>query len=545
MSAPSIEYVVSLIVGTDAGDVEKTCTLLPSLFHLHPSCSPPLLLPLPPAPSSPVIPQLKKLDKQSESSTTSKDLSPDGAGGAAAAAPTAHVLEGMLEDGQDPLSVLDPHNHTVGYLAILGTSPAAGAKRNPADHAARQPTVNYLVSQLSDLAQAAGDASLPVRPLKTLVRRWGPPATLTTLHPFFLRQVMHARMYEAAREVLNVDISDVDKSHFPIKYQDHLLYHYLGGTILALLGDYVRASDLLEICVSAPGSAVSLIQIDAYKKLLVVQLLAYGKILPLPKYTSQAATTAFKALCVPYLDYASAFALQDRGKLAQSKEKGRETFVKDLNWGLISLCDTSLRRRLIQKLTDTWMTLSLGQLTAALGMDASDEKQVEDVEREVRGMVSQLSASLALGGLLWPVCDQSSAVAFGITAKEIFATLDTPSPSSASSSGPVPLAARTVTFTDDPEPYLSHATVARVTAAIERAKSLERGWAEEAERLEEAREFVQKAFAAAAVGPGSSGAGASGLGFSDEFDYGSAAGFGAGGAGSGMSDAGEIDLDSD
>jgi hypothetical protein len=29
---------------------------------------------------------------------------------------------------------------------------------------------------------------------------------------------------------------------FPIRYQDHLLYHYLGGTILALLGDYTRAA---------------------------------------------------------------------------------------------------------------------------------------------------------------------------------------------------------------------------------------------------------------------------------------------------------------
>lgn len=33
---------------------------------------------------------------------------------------------------------------------------------------------------------------------------------------------------------------------FPIRYQDHLLYHYLGGTILALLGDYTRAASLLE-----------------------------------------------------------------------------------------------------------------------------------------------------------------------------------------------------------------------------------------------------------------------------------------------------------
>lgn len=33
---------------------------------------------------------------------------------------------------------------------------------------------------------------------------------------------------------------------------------------------------------SAPGPAVSLIQLDAYKKLVLVQLLAYGKVCRLP-----------------------------------------------------------------------------------------------------------------------------------------------------------------------------------------------------------------------------------------------------------------------
>lgn len=56
--------------------------------------------------------------------------------------------------------------------------------------------------------------------------------------------------------------------------------------------------------------------------------------------------------------------------------------------GLVSLVEQSLRRRIISKLTQTWSTLSLGQLTKLLGMDEKDEAQVEAVEREVLGMVS-------------------------------------------------------------------------------------------------------------------------------------------------------------
>lgn len=38
-----------------------------------------------------------------------------------------------------------------------------------------------------------------------------------------------------------------------VKYQDHLLYHYLGGVITGLLGDYARAADLLEIVSDCGG----------------------------------------------------------------------------------------------------------------------------------------------------------------------------------------------------------------------------------------------------------------------------------------------------
>lgn len=134
---------------------------------------------------------------------------------------------------------------------------------------------------------------------------------------------MECRAYEQAREILLEDITDVEpsvsvvlsfskysffvniltlwtcKQTFPLKYIDHLLYHYLGGTIMALLNENARAIEMLEIvswtfdlfmdrvwpdglfysqCVSAPGSGVSSIQIDAYKKLVLLQLIANGKV---------------------------------------------------------------------------------------------------------------------------------------------------------------------------------------------------------------------------------------------------------------------------
>lgn len=83
-----------------------------------------------------MIPQLKKLDKAaatpakpaaaaaasaSTSSPTSAAPAPSGSKdtGKGKEQQQGHVLEGKLKDGQDPLAVLDPAAHSVGFLYIL------------------------------------------------------------------------------------------------------------------------------------------------------------------------------------------------------------------------------------------------------------------------------------------------------------------------------------------------------------------------------------------------------------------------------------------
>ncbi|BGP57863.1 hypothetical protein JCM8202_001783 [Rhodotorula sphaerocarpa] len=430
----------------------------------------------------------------------------------------SHLLEGSLRDGSDPLAVLDPTLHSIGYLYILnarlaGTKPdwdtlapfvQGWCDRCDVEAVRGAPEeVLYFANQLCALAESKNQLALPIQPLDSLISRYHLPGHMTALHPLFLRVVMASGLYPAAQSLLQRDITDFDKSLFPIRYQDHLLYHYLGGTILALLGDYARAADLLETCVSAPGSHASLIQVDAHKKLVLVQLLAYGKTLSLPRYTSQAVLTATKTLSAPYVEFAAAFRTLDKGAVTAAVEKGRDAFGRDLNFGLVALCEDSLRRRQVQSLTETFVTLTLGEICAQVGLPDAGDATVKDVEEEIVEMIAT---------------------------RQIFATV---TPATAGSTAP--RAATVVTFSDDPEPYLSHEVVARVTAAIEKAQRLEQKWHGEANKLEASKEFVQKAWSSAAGGPsaglggGGGGPGGAGsfagfssmAGFSDDYDYGS------------------------
>ncbi|KAL8287092.1 hypothetical protein RQP46_004098 [Phenoliferia psychrophenolica] len=411
-----------------------------------------------------LIPALKKLDKSSNKSST--------------------VLDGKLQNDADPLAVLEPESATVGYLFILNARCSAS---NP-DLTILIPHIHNFIERF-DLAQLrlvpeqviffaksivalADDAknmSLAVLPLRTLLLRYTPPGILTTFHGLFLQVVQASRDHEAAREVINRPIIDVDTSAFPIKYHDHLLYHYLGGSTAALLRDIPRAVEMLEICVSAPGTAVSGIQVDAYKKLVLIGLLAEGKLPTLPQYTSSNVQSVCKSLCGPYIDYAHAYASHDKQKLRSLMERHHEVYEKDHNLGLISLCDAAFRRRAIQKLTETFITLSLVDIAIEVDL-LTDDNGLRETESELLSMMA---------------------------AGEIFGSIDR-APGGA-------LKDVTVTFTDDPEPYTSHKIVDRVTAAINGAAALDRRLVERDWAVGRSKDFVTKAYNAAGNAQGGMG----------------------------------------
>lgn len=54
--------------------------------------------------------------------------------------------------------------------------------------------------------------SIYFEPFKLLVKRWAPPGTLTSFHTTFLRQIISSKAYAVAKDILYVDIIDVDKS---------------------------------------------------------------------------------------------------------------------------------------------------------------------------------------------------------------------------------------------------------------------------------------------------------------------------------------------
>ena len=86
------------------------------------------------------------------------------------------------------------------------------------------------------------------------------------------------RHFTTALPVLSVPITQIDTSLSDITYNDNLVYHYAGGMAFAALKQWTAAEGFFDIVVGSPAQLPSAIQLEALKKLALVQLILYGKV---------------------------------------------------------------------------------------------------------------------------------------------------------------------------------------------------------------------------------------------------------------------------
>jgi len=198
---------------------------------------------------------------------------------------------------------------------------------------------------------------------------------LTSIHADICQLCLLAKCLKPALHFLDIDITEISKEngHYDVKY--FLLYYYYGGIIYAALKNYDRSLYFFQVALTTPSMAVSHIMLAAYKKYVLVALILDGKVPSLPKYTSQVVNRFIKPLSQSYTDLVSAYASNNAEELTAVINKYTEVFTRDTNIGLVKQCVSSLHKKNIQRLTKTFMTLSLNDM--ANKVQLSSAKQAE------------------------------------------------------------------------------------------------------------------------------------------------------------------------
>ncbi|CAG9804610.1 unnamed protein product [Chironomus riparius] len=204
---------------------------------------------------------------------------------------------------------------------------------------------------------------------------------LTPIHADLCQLCLSSKVFKPALYFLDVDVTTIaaaeDHQDSTTKY--FLLYYYYGGMVYAAVKNYDRALYFFEVAISTPATAMSHIMLESYKKYILISLILRGKQITIPKYSPQVIGRFIKPLSQHYHELSNVYINSGSPEAVRAViTKYQETFVRDNNLGLVKQVLSTLYKKKIQRLTKTFLTLSLSDVAsrASLSSPAEAEKYI-------------------------------------------------------------------------------------------------------------------------------------------------------------------------
>ncbi|KAK9380478.1 uncharacterized protein V2V93DRAFT_370786 [Kockiozyma suomiensis] len=184
--------------------------------------------------------------------------------------------------------------------------------------------------------------------------------TLSPAHALLVEQSLRSKSYDHALTLLQYPLTTFD-GKLGVTYRDHLKYHYYGAQILIALHDYARAREFLAIVYCAPAMSyvASALQVAAYKKLILLDLVIHGKRGLKPKVVSDYVDSVSRTIAQPYEFLRSAFENGDAEILGYVWGQVNSYIEKDGNETLAVEVLTAFRKHKIRSLRKTFITVPL------------------------------------------------------------------------------------------------------------------------------------------------------------------------------------------
>ena len=229
-------------------------------------------------------------------------------------------------------------------------------------------------------------------------------STLTSTHYHFIRLCLSARAYGEAADILDRPIyhipTSLDKASAARSYQylcsaesssayltpgtsltekfnyrTYLEYYLYGGMVYIALREWEKALFFLEACLVIPTSnTVSYIQIEAYRKFVLVGLLHNNRIPKAPKTVNTSAIKTIRLVAKAYDCLADAFKSNDPERFRAEVAEGQALWAQDCNTGLVLQLFDSFRKYAVIRLGRTFIALSIAEVAKRTSIDPSDVK---------------------------------------------------------------------------------------------------------------------------------------------------------------------------
>ena len=236
----------------------------------------------------------------------------------------------------------------------------------------------YITNRYMELCRDNNLAMRGLRTLQVAVQSFRKSSEyLTPVHSQLLCLCLKTKNYKVGFNLIENKIFDVDTDITGLTPRDMLLYYYYGGLVYIGVKEFSKAYNFFDSAMQVPALALNAIMVESAKKLVLVSLLVHGKYLGISKNASNLVHRHMKTFCSLYIDFATAFERDDVEKAYKILNDNTQIIKDDNNLGLVKQCLSALHRRNIQKLTSTYVTLSLVDIAKAARLkDAKEAEQL-------------------------------------------------------------------------------------------------------------------------------------------------------------------------
>eukprot|EP00667_Euglena_gracilis_P009166 EG_transcript_9305 len=280
------------------------------------------------------------------------------------------------------INLLDPAQHTLGLCYLLYVKAQVPSQDgtflslcesfldgfNPAQIG--ELCADKFVSVVHKYAEAlrlAGQGQRGIVRLVTVIDKFAPSADhLTPVHADVALLCLVSKNYRAARPLLERPIFEIDPRRTALTPRDLLLYYYYGARLWVGLKEWGRAYEFTQTAITVPASALSAIMVEAFKVRILASLITRGKMEAVPKQASPIVLRHIKKYVPEYLEVANAYTKRETEKLEELVAKFRDVFAQDHNLGMVEQAMAHYTRQAIQRLTSTYLTLSLPDIATQL-----------------------------------------------------------------------------------------------------------------------------------------------------------------------------------
>jgi|EP00945_MAST-04E_sp_MAST-4E-sp1_P002205 COP9 signalosome complex subunit 3 len=292
----------------------------------------------------------------------------------------AFGCNGIVCDSNTPadpsVKVMSPESlfgHAGGFLCEAGEEKLLSAPK----------LVARICRGLTDAAIQCGKPMEALKPLRRVFDVFAKhfPGCLLPTHTAITKVCLRALAFDAVLPVLDIFVYDVEPKKTGLTTEDMLLYFYYGGMVYGGAGRYRKSAEFFMLCATTPSDEISAIALEAMKKYQLVSLLDKGVVKEGP--SSKRKLGKLASLAKPYVAFSTAYQKCETTTMAELATAHEAVYRADGNYDLVTLCLGKFPRQQIQKLTNTYLTLSLDDISKIPELNLTDEKAAEVVVKDM------------------------------------------------------------------------------------------------------------------------------------------------------------------